>query len=198
LPAVDGLYVGGGYPELHGAALSVNKTMLAAVQAFAVPGRPIYAECGGLMYLADALEDLDGATHAMVGVLPATVRMLPRRLSLTEVMLQGDSPLGAAGTSARGHVFHDSSLEPVPDSVPRVYRLARRSGGEGIEGYLIRAHVAEPRPSSLRLESRRCERVRRSVRGREVTRKSRWAGRAGLFGGGAGWPGTLRGAPRGS
>jgi cobyrinic acid a,c-diamide synthase len=139
LPAVDGLYLGGGYPELHGAALSANKTMLAAVQAFAAAGRPIYAECGGLMYLADALEDLDGATHAMVGVLPATVRMLPRRLSLgyAEVMLQGDSPLGAAGTAARGHVFHYSSLDPVPDSVPRVYRLARRGGGEGLEGYLL-------------------------------------------------------------
>jgi len=61
LPAVDGLYLGGGYPELHGAALGTNKTMLDAVRAFAAAGRPIYAECGGLMYLANAIEDLGHA-----------------------------------------------------------------------------------------------------------------------------------------
>lgn len=139
LPAVDGLYLGGGYPELHGAALGANKTMLEAVRTFADAGRPIYAECGGLMYLADALEDLDGATHAMVGLLPATVRMRPRRLSLgyTEVTLQGDSPLGATGTAARGHEFHYSSLDPVPASIPRVYRLRRRRAEERDEGYRI-------------------------------------------------------------
>jgi cobyrinic acid a,c-diamide synthase len=139
LPAVDGLYIGGGYPELHGAALGSNTTMLAAVRAFAAAGRPIYAECGGLMYLAHALEDLDGATHGMVGLLPATVRMRPRRLSLgyTEVTLQDDSPLGAAGTSARGHEFHASSLDPVPASIPRVYRLRRRRGEERREGYRV-------------------------------------------------------------
>jgi cobyrinic acid a,c-diamide synthase len=139
LPAVDGLYLGGGYPELHGAALGANKTMLEAVRAFATAGRPIYAECGGLMYLAEALEDLDGAAHAMVGLLPATVRMRPRRLSIgyTEVTLQGESPLGAAGTAARGHEFHYSSLDPVPASIPRVYRLRRRRGEERDEGYRI-------------------------------------------------------------
>jgi cobyrinic acid a,c-diamide synthase len=139
LPAVDGLYLGGGYPELHGAALGANKAMLEAVRACADAGRPIYAECGGLMYLADALEDLDGATHAMVGLLPATVRMRPRRLSLgyTEVTLTGDSPLGLAGTVARGHEFHYSSLDPVPASIPRVYRLRRRRGDERDEGYRI-------------------------------------------------------------
>jgi cobyrinic acid a,c-diamide synthase len=138
LPAVDGLYVGGGYPELHGATLAANKPMRGAVAAFAAAGRPIYAECGGLMYLAGAIEDLDGATHAMVGVLPVTVRMRPRRLTLayTEVTLRAASPLGFAGV-ARGHEFHCSSLDPVPSSVPRVYRLRRRGGAEQDEGYLI-------------------------------------------------------------
>jgi cobyrinic acid a,c-diamide synthase len=139
LPPVDGLYLGGGYPELHGAALSANAGMRAAVRAFAAAGRPIYAECGGLMYLAEAIEDLDGATHAMVGVLPSVVRMRPRRLSLgyTEATLRADSPLGAAGTLARGHEFHYSTLDPVPASIPRVYRLDRRQGETRDEGYLI-------------------------------------------------------------
>lgn len=139
LPAVDGLYLGGGYPELHASALGANKAIRDSVRVFADAGRPIYAECGGLMYLAEALEDLDGRTHPMVGLLPATVRMRPRRLSLsyTEVTLQANSPLGPSGTVARGHEFHYSSLDPVPEAVPRVYRLRRRRGDERDEGYRI-------------------------------------------------------------
>jgi cobyrinic acid a,c-diamide synthase len=139
LPAVDGLYLGGGYPELHASALGANKAIRDAVRVFAHAGRPIYAECGGLMYLAAALEDLDGRTHPMVGLLPTTVRMRPRRLSLsyTEVTLQANSPLGPSGTVARGHEFHFSSLDPVPEAVPRVYRLRRRHGDERDEGYRI-------------------------------------------------------------
>jgi cobyrinic acid a,c-diamide synthase len=139
LPAVDGLYLGGGYPELHASALGANKAIRNSVRGFAVEGRPIYAECGGLMYLAEALEDLAGATHPMVGLLPATVRMRPPRLSLsyTEVRLQAASLLGPAGTVARGHEFHFSSLDPVPATVPRAYRLRRRRGDERDEGYQI-------------------------------------------------------------
>jgi cobyrinic acid a,c-diamide synthase len=139
LPLVDGLYLGGGYPELHASTLAANKAILNSVRIFAAEGRPIYAECGGLMYLAEALEDLDGTTHPMVGLLPATVRMRPRRLSLsyTEVTFQAASPLGPAGTVARGHEFHFSSLDPVPATVPRAYRLRRRRGDERDEGYQI-------------------------------------------------------------
>ena len=140
LPPVDGLYLGGGYPELHGRALGANAAMRRAVRAFAEGGGAVYAECGGLMYLAEALEDLAGDRFPMVGLLPATVRMRPPRMTLsyTEVTLQADSPLGAAGTLARGHEFHFSTLDPVPRSVERVYRLRRRGGDEGVEGYRIR------------------------------------------------------------
>ena len=139
LPPVDGLYLGGGYPELHGRALGANAAMRRAVRAFAEGGGAVYAECGGLMYLAEALEDLAGDRFPMVGLLPATVRMHPPRMTLsyTEVTLQADSPLGAAGTLARGHEFHFSTLDPVPSSVERVYRLRRRGGDEGVEGYRI-------------------------------------------------------------
>ena len=139
LPRVDGLYFGGGYPELHAAALAANKPVRDAVHAFAAAGGPIYAECGGLMYLADALEDLDGATHAMVGLLPTTVRMRPRRLSLayTEVTLTGATPLGDAGAVARGHEFHYSRIDPVPSAVPRAYLLRPRHGEERAEGYVV-------------------------------------------------------------
>ena len=140
VPRVDGLYFGGGYPELHAAALAANGPVREAVHAFAAAGRPIYAECGGLMYLADALEDLDGTTHAMVGLLPTTVRMRPRRLSLayTEVTFTGATPLGDAGAVARGHEFHYSRIDPLPDAIPRAYRLRARHGEERAEGYVVK------------------------------------------------------------
>jgi cobyrinic acid a,c-diamide synthase len=139
LPRVDGLYFGGGYPEVHAGALAANTSVRGAVRGFADVGGPIYAECGGLMYLADALEDLEGVRHTMVGVLPTIVRMRPQRLSLgyTEVTLTADAPLGAVGSVARGHEFHYSSIDPLPDTIARVYRLRRRDGEARAEGYLV-------------------------------------------------------------
>src|SRR5207247_4706673 len=84
LPDVDGLYFGGGYPELHARRLAENAAMRKAVRRFAEAGRPVYAECGGLMYLAETLGDADGVAHPMVGVLPAAVRLEPRRMARSE------------------------------------------------------------------------------------------------------------------
>jgi len=139
LPDVDGLYLGGGYPEVHARELSENEPVRKAVREFAEAGRPIYAECGGLMYLAEALEDLEGIAHPMVGLLPTMVRMRPRKLSLgyTEVSFTSDTPLGPAGSVARGHEFHYSTLDAVPDSVTRAWRLEKRHGGGRAEGYVV-------------------------------------------------------------
>jgi cobyrinic acid a,c-diamide synthase len=75
----------------------------------------------------------------MVGVLPATVRMRPRRLALgyTEVTLAGGTPLGSAGAVARGHEFHCSTLDPVPAGVERAYRIEQRGAPRRAEGYLV-------------------------------------------------------------
>ncbi len=139
LPDVDGLYFGGGYPELHAKALSDNERTRAAVRAFGEAGKPIYAECGGLMYLAQALEDLEGRAYPMVGLLPAAVHMRPRKLSLgyTEVAFTSETPLGPVGTVARGHEFHYSTIDPVPGSVHRAWRLRTRRGGDRAEGYVV-------------------------------------------------------------
>jgi len=139
VPDVDGLYFGGGYPELHAARLADNAAAVKTVRRLAERGMPIYAECGGLMYLADSLEDMDGGPHPMVGVLPARIRMRPRRMTLgyREVRFTADAPLGRAGTVARGHEFHYSTIDPVPHTVPRVWRLDGRHGGDRSEGYLI-------------------------------------------------------------
>lgn len=151
LPPVDGLYLGGGYPELYASELSANVAMRESIRAFAESGRPLYAECGGLMYCSRALEDLDGNEHPMVGLLPTTVRMKPKKLTLgyVEVEFAADSPLAPAGAQVRGHEFHYSRIDEVPASVPRIYRLQRRRGKGGgpeagremmqerAEGYLV-------------------------------------------------------------
>jgi cobyrinic acid a,c-diamide synthase len=139
VPDVDGLYLGGGYPEVHAAALADNASVRKAVRRFADAGRPIYAECGGLMFLAESLESVDGRVHPMVGLLPAAVRMRAHGLTLgyAEVELTAPCPLGAAGSVVRGQEFHASTLGPVPSHVRRVYRVRAPGGGERAEGYLV-------------------------------------------------------------
>ena len=138
-PDADGLYLGGGYPELHALRLAGNAALKKAVRRFAEAGRPVYAECGGLMYLAETLEDADGMAHPMAGVLPAAVRMRPQRMALgyTEVAFTRDTPIGPKGAVARGHEFHYSTLDPVPDGIERVYRIAQRGAPARAEGYLV-------------------------------------------------------------
>ncbi len=138
VPDVDGFYFGGGYPELHARQLADNRSALKAVAERAAAGAPIYAECGGLMYLAQSLR-IDGTEHPMVGLLPAAVSMTPRQLTLgyVEARFTSATPLGAPGTVARGHEFHVSTLAPVPDSIPRVYQLTGRHGAPRAEGFLV-------------------------------------------------------------
>lgn len=126
LPDVDGLYLGGGYPEEHAAALAGNAVMRAAVRAFA---GPIYAECGGLMYLGEAL---DG--HPMCGVLPLTTRMTPmlRSFGYKEVVTTAPTLFGPAGTTWRGHEFHHSEI--AENTLAPVFRTKGWSG-EGVEGW---------------------------------------------------------------
>jgi len=139
-PDVDGLYFGGGYPELYGKRLADNAGCRKAVRRFVLDlGRPVYAECGGLMYLAQSLEDAEGGVHEMVDVLPARVTMRPPRMSLgyVDVTLTAPTPLGRAGAVARGQEFHFSTLSPVATSVPRAYSVMAPGGVARAEGYLV-------------------------------------------------------------
>ncbi len=110
---LDGLYLPGGYPELSARALAANAPMLAAVRAFCASGRPVWAECGGFMYLQRALVDAEGVEHALCGVFPHRAVMRARRAALgyREARTLGPGPLGPAGTLLRGHEFHYSELE---------------------------------------------------------------------------------------
>ena len=112
LPDVEMLYLGGGYPELHGEALAKNAAMRAAVKRFAERGGVIYAECGGLMYLTESIRDFDGRSHEMVGIFPAEAVMRKQSLTLgyRTVACARRSILGEVGITARGHEFHYSTL----------------------------------------------------------------------------------------
>ncbi|TKB68318.1 MAG: cobyrinate a,c-diamide synthase [Nitrospira sp.] len=114
LPDVDMLYLGGGYPELHGERLAHNVTMRAAIRKFAERGGAIYAECGGMMYLTQAIRDFDGTSHEMVGLFAAEAIMRRPGLSLgyRTLELTASCILGEPGDIARGHEFHYSTLEP--------------------------------------------------------------------------------------
>jgi cobyrinic acid a,c-diamide synthase len=136
LPAADGLYLGGGYPELHAARLAQNHSLLTQLRAFGRAGKPIYAECGGLMYLADAIEDRTGARHALAGLIPgvAIMRDKLQALGYVEVETREPTPLGPAGTRYRGHQFRYSSFETSAPA-ERVLVTRPRSGEVQHEGY---------------------------------------------------------------
>jgi len=131
LPAgARGVYLGGGYPELYAEQLAANLPMRQALRRAHQAGLPIYAECGGLMALVEALIDLDGRAHPMAGLIPGQARM-QRRLTMgyREITARRDTLLLQAGQSARGHEFHYSTWEP-PDSasVEHAYDIAPRAG----------------------------------------------------------------------
>ena len=141
-PEADGLYFGGGYPEAFARELSSNRTMLAAIRGFAARGGVIYAECGGLMYLLDAIRTLDGATWPMASIIPGAAAMSDRlqALGYVEVETRADSILGPAGTRFRGHQFRYSTLEgdERDHRIDRIYNVAPRWGGAPFaEGYRV-------------------------------------------------------------
>jgi cobyrinic acid a,c-diamide synthase len=140
LPAADGLYFGGGYPEAHAGALAENLAMLSEVRAFAARGGPIYAECGGLMYLCEAIRTLEGEQWPMAALVPGVAVMQPglRALGYVEVETCAETILGPAGTRFRGHQFRYSTLEDSGSSIQtsRSYRVTPRWGrGAFDEGF---------------------------------------------------------------
>lgn len=104
-PEADAFYLPGGYPELHLDRLAANRDMTGAIRAHHAAGKPIVAECGGMLYLLESLTDAQGRRAGMVGILPGHAHMQPR---LAALALQGVClPEGAL----RGHTFHHSRLE---------------------------------------------------------------------------------------
>ncbi|RNC69226.1 MAG: cobyrinate a,c-diamide synthase [Desulfuromonadales bacterium] len=141
LPAdIAGIYLPGGYPEVFADILAANDSMKGALRNAVEGGMPVYAECGGFIYLTRGVTDMHGdpaTLHGFVGIFPVTTRMLPRRKALgyREVELAADCIVGPAGAVARGHEFHYSEMEPMPPEVERVYQVRRSGVDLGLEGY---------------------------------------------------------------
>ncbi len=127
-PDLDGVILGGGFPEVFRSELSANGSMLDDLRRAAARGLAIYAECGGLMYLSQGIapspEAGEGDFSPMVGLIPARAVMGTRRAALgyTRAVLASDSPVGGPGLEARGHEFHWSTLKLPAE------------GGQGAEG----------------------------------------------------------------
>jgi cobyrinic acid a,c-diamide synthase len=126
VPPCDALWLPGGYPELHGEKLSANTAMKASIAAHVAAGKPVWAECGGMMALFDELTALDGVTWPMWGVLPGKVTLQKRLAAL------GPQQLDIAGQVLRGHTFHYSTCATTMPAATRTQAAAgRKLRGEG-------------------------------------------------------------------
>ncbi|MEW6133339.1 MAG: cobyrinate a,c-diamide synthase [Pseudomonadota bacterium] len=134
LPAIDGLMIGGGFPESFMAELEANASLRHEIKQAIDNGLPTYAECGGLMYLARTMS-WKGKTHSMVGVIPGDVVMHEKPVGRGYVRLKetGASPWasGAPEEDIHAHEFHYSSLENLPHGLTYAYEVLR---GYGIDG----------------------------------------------------------------
>jgi cobyrinic acid a,c-diamide synthase len=135
---VDGLYIGGGYPELHANALNNNRSMIASVRQFCCSGRPVYAECGGMMFLANSIVAA-GISYPMAGVLPLNIEMSSRlvKFGYVKVRFNRDCILGPAETEATGHSFHYSKIESASETGMAYSLQYLRAGRREEEGYVL-------------------------------------------------------------
>lgn len=132
LPEIDALYIGGGFPEIFADALERNKKLREHIFSFCESGKPVYAECGGLMYLGEKLLNKKGEEYEMVGFLPITTRMQEKFQALGYVrnLVTRNNPLSRRNDILVGHEFHNSKAE-VRGRVKYVYKTMR---GRGIDG----------------------------------------------------------------
>lgn len=164
LPDVDGLIIGGGFPEMFLPGLAGNASLHAAIRCAVRRGMPTYAECGGLMYLARGIVAFDGSPFPMVGLVPAVCRMESRlqTVGYIEATALGDNVLCRAGETLRGHEFHFSRMEltgPADDFDWAFQFRKMRTGNIYFGGFAAGAllasylhmHFAGNRPAAARL-----------------------------------------------
>ena len=169
-PACDGVYIGGGFPEMFAGQLQANASMRRSIAAASAAGMPIYGECGGFMYLTQAIVDGEGRRHEMCGALPGVATLgkrLSRQFGYVEVTQQVDTPLGPAGLRYRAHEFHHSAIDAqqTVHSVRKAANGARWSGGMlagNTLGCYTHAHFAgEPQLAAHLLQACRAYRQNR-------------------------------------
>jgi cobyrinic acid a,c-diamide synthase len=144
-PAFEALYIGGGFPETHAAELARNEAYRKAIKALADAGMPVYAECGGLMYLGQELV-LEGRAHAMCGVLPIVFGFSkrPQGHGYTIISVRRENPFHAVGSVIKGHEFHYSSvLKWSGEDRDLAFEMRRGSGiVNGLDGICYRNVLA--------------------------------------------------------
>lgn len=130
------IYLCGGYPESFAAELAGNSSLATTIRDKADSGMPIFAECGGLIYLARSLTGFDGTTYPMCGVLPLDVIMDRAHLTIryVEARTSRSSPLGPAGSTLRGQEFHQSRITAA-DLEPTLFETITSTGEPGRDGY---------------------------------------------------------------
>ena len=131
LPAdCAGLYLGGGYPELYGPRLAANESLRRAIRQAHQAEMPIYAECGGLIYLTESITDLAGKSWPMAGVLPGEAHLRAQLvMGYRLVTARRDSLLLRQGEQVRGHEFHHSDWVGRPAGLPHAYDIRSRQDG---------------------------------------------------------------------
>lgn len=137
-PDLQGIYIGGGFPEIFIEQLAANDEIKGAIKKAADSGMPVFAECGGLMYLSRFIIDFDGKNYSMVGIVPGRSVMQNRLAGMGYVTAQSitDNIVSSQGTCMRGHEFHYSRLEPDITDFRYAFKFTRNRSGESVlDGY---------------------------------------------------------------
>ena len=140
LPELDGLFIGGGFPETHAELLEENASLRYAVKEAAQNGMPIYAECGGLIYLTQSLR-WNNRTFTMAGIFPVTVEIhkKPHGHGYMEAEVDRNNPFFPVGTIIRGHEFHYSQIVSEAEKPDTAYNVRRGVGCfDGRDGLLYK------------------------------------------------------------
>ena len=133
---LDGIFLGGGFPELHLNRLSENVAFLESLRAYAASGKPIYAECGGYMYLGQSITDFEGREVPLAGLIPMKAEMTKRLqgIGYRRGVFFEDNFLGPRGTTVQGHEFHYSRVS-YEKGFPPAYELFKGDQADRMEGY---------------------------------------------------------------
>ena len=129
LEELDALYIGGGFPETNLEELSSNKEMMSSLKNLVEDGLPVYAECGGLMYLAKSVS-WKGKEYSLSGILPMKIMVeeKPQGHGYSEVIVDDENPFFDTGTIIKGHEFHYSKIYEYDQSLKTTYSVSRGTG----------------------------------------------------------------------
>jgi len=139
LPEVDGIYIGGGFPENFLEELAKNVQLKMQIAELVEKGLPLYAECGGVMYLTKEIKDFNGKNYPMVGIIPGRVEMKKKlqALGYKEIIAVRDNILLKKGEKIKGHEFHYSNLKELSPGIINAYQVMASRGKKEREAGII-------------------------------------------------------------